>query len=175
MSGIMAAVAGGTQNVVYRSGYLYNTSLGADPVPISSSSSSIGGTQVVLGYYWVGYYKPATTGTVSLTVTTAYTEFLTNYGVYNWGGNGNSISYLWLGSTAVSGYTTGNANAVSNNNTGTYSPSVVAGIYYPIRLLWQTTLPYDSQVFFGYDGYATGSFSLGYTGTLYYNQLSNGF
>jgi hypothetical protein len=44
---------------------------------------------------------------------------------------------LWIGANAVSGYTTGNANAVSTyNTTGTVTVAITAGAYYPIRLLY---------------------------------------
>jgi hypothetical protein len=46
-------------------------------------------------------------------------------------------AYLWIGANAVSGYTTGNANAASTyNTTGTVTVAITAGVYYPIRLLY---------------------------------------
>jgi hypothetical protein len=46
-------------------------------------------------------------------------------------------AYLWIGANAVSGYTTGNANAASTyNTTGTVTVAITAGQYYPIRLLY---------------------------------------
>jgi hypothetical protein len=46
-------------------------------------------------------------------------------------------AYLWIGANAVSGYTTGNANAASTyNTTGTVTVAITAGEYYPIRLLY---------------------------------------
>jgi hypothetical protein len=46
-------------------------------------------------------------------------------------------AYLWIGSNAVSGYTTDNASTTSTYNTmGTITSSITAGQYYPIRLLF---------------------------------------
>lgn len=179
MTGIMAAVAGGTQNVIYAAG-LYNTSYGVDTSPINFSASSSGGAESY-NYTWVGYYRPATTGTVTLGLATNYTEYLTSYGQYNWGGGGYSVGYLWLGNTAKSGYNTGNANITSNNNTATYSPSLTAGVYYPIRINLLMSLPYDPNYFSFYDGYADGSFNFQSNGSttvsnlIWYNTLTSGF
>ncbi len=180
MTGIMAAVAGGTQNVIYAAG-LYNTSTGVDTSPIDFSANSSGGTSLSYNYTWVGYYRPAATGTVTLGLATNYTEYLVGYGQYNWGGGGYSIGYLWLGNTAKSGYNTGNANITANDQTTTYSVSLTAGVYYPIRINLLMSLPYQNNVLSFYDGYATGSFnfqsggSTAVTNLIWYNTLSNGF
>jgi len=85
MSGIMAAVAGGTQNVIYAAG-LYNTSTGVDPSPVDfSASSGLFGPALSYNYTWIGYYRPAATGTVTLGLATSYIEYLTNYGPYKLG------------------------------------------------------------------------------------------
>ena len=181
MSGIMAAVAGGTQNVIYAAG-LYNNSYGVETSPIDYSANSSGGSALYYDFTWIGYYRPAATGTVTLGLATNYTEYLTSYGPYNWGGGGYTNAYLWLGSTAISGYTTGNANITSSNNTATYSPSLVAGIYYPVRIQLQMSLPFQADVFgFFYDGYASGAFnfqsggSTTVTNLIWYNTKTNGF
>jgi len=50
---------------------------------------------------------------------------------------GDDGAYFWIGSNAVSGYTTANANAASTyNTTGTVTVAITAGVYYPIRLLY---------------------------------------
>ena len=50
---------------------------------------------------------------------------------------GDDGAYFWIGDNAVSGYTTGNANAASTyNTTGTVTVAITAGVYYPIRLLY---------------------------------------
>jgi hypothetical protein len=183
----MAAVAGGTQNIVYVAG-LYNSSIGsADTSPITFSGSSSGGS-VSYNYTWAGYYRPASTGTVTLGLATSYQEVVQNIGNYNWGGGGSVVARFWLGSNAVSNPTAGNANITSNNNTSTYSPSLVAGIYYPVRINMIMSLPYDPQAyytggFFGqyYAGWANGSFnfqsggSTTVTNLIWYNRQTNGF
>lgn len=187
MSGIMAAVAGGTQNVIYGAG-LYLVGSSADTSPISFSSSSSGGSTLSYNYTWIGYYRPAATGTVTLGLATSYQEVVQNIGNYNWGGGGYSIAYLWLGSTAKSGYTTGNANIVSNNQTATYTTSLVAGVYYPVRINMIMSLPYDPNAYYTgnffdpyYAGWADGAFnfqsggSTTVTNLIWYNTLSNGF
>ncbi len=185
----MAAVAGGTQNVIYAAG-LYNSSVGsADTSPINFSGSSSSGS-VTYNYTWAGYYRPAATGTVILGLATSYIEYI-DYGgqtQYNWGGGGSTVARLWLGSNAVSNPTTGNANITSNNNTATYAPSLIAGIYYPVRINMIMTLPYNPDAyysggFFGqyYPGYANGTFnfqsggSTTVTNLIWYNRQTNGF
>ena len=77
MTGILAAVAGGTQNVIYAAG-LYNVSLSAaaqSPIAVSGSSAS---GAVTYNYSWIGYYKPTSTGSTTLSLATAYTEYI-NY------------------------------------------------------------------------------------------------
>lgn len=189
MSGIMAAVAGGTQNVIYAAG-LYNTSYGVETSPIDYSASSSGGNSLYYDFTWVGYYRPAATGTVTLGLATGYVEYLNYFGPlqYNWGGGGYTVAYLWFGNTAKSGYNTGNANITSNNNTATYSPSLIAGIYYPVRIQMQMSLPYNPYAYytggpFGqyYAGYANGGFNFQSGGTttvtnlIWYNTKTNGF
>ena len=189
MTGILAAVAGGTQNVIYAAG-LYNTSYGVETSPVDYSASSAGGSSLSYNFTWLGYYRPAATGTVTLGLATSYIEYLNYFGPYqyNWGGGGSTVAYLWLGSNAVSNPTAGNANIVSNNNTATYAPSLVAGIYYPIRINLIMSLPYDSCAFYSggvfgqcYAGYANGAFNFQSNGSttvtnlIWYNTKTNGF
>lgn len=71
-------------------------------------------------YQWLGYFRPTTSE--------SYTFYLSS----------DDASYMWIGSSAISGFTTG--NAVVNNGglhgvleiSGSISLSV--GIYYPIRI-----------------------------------------
>jgi len=69
---------------------------------------------------WLGYFVPSTTET--------YTFFL----------NSDDASYLWIGSNAVSGFSTANATI---NNGGLHGPievsgtaALTAGVYYPVRI-----------------------------------------
>ena len=65
--------------------------------------------------------------------------FLSNYtGTWTFYTNSDDASYLWIGPTATTGFTTTNANV---NNSGTHplqersgTVSLVAGRYYPIRI-----------------------------------------
>ncbi len=188
MSGIMAAIAGSTQNVIYAAG-LYNSSVGSvDTSPIDFSSNSSGGSQS-FNYTWAGYYRPASTGSVTLGLSTSYQEVVQNLGFFNWGGGGFVVAYFWLGQNAISNPQVGNANITSNNNTSSYSPSLVAGIYYPIRINMIVSLPYDSQAYdrgIGrfpryYAGWANGSFNFQQNGSttvtdrIWYNTKTNGF
>jgi hypothetical protein len=71
--------------------------------------------------------------------TVLYTGYLlgTYTGDWTFTQTGDDGAYLWIGANAVSGYTTGNANAVSTyNTTGTVTVAITAGVYYPIRLLY---------------------------------------
>jgi hypothetical protein len=68
MTGIMAAIAGGTQNIIYAAG-LYGPS-GVDPVPITSSGNS----PITLSRTWVGYYRPAVTASTNFSVTATWTS-----------------------------------------------------------------------------------------------------
>ena len=69
---------------------------------------------------WLGYFRPTTTET--------YTFYL----------NSDDASYLWIGSNALSGFTTANSTI---NNGGLHGPvevsgtaALTAGVYYPIRI-----------------------------------------
>jgi hypothetical protein len=181
MSGIMAAVAGGTQNVIYAAG-LYNTTLGVDTTPITASGSSFTGA-VSYNYTWIGYYRPATTGSVTLGLQCPYTEYRSPGGQTSWGGGGNSIGYMWIGNTARSGFNSGNAIITANDSTATSVQSLTAGLYYPVRINWTTSLPYffDDNFFQDYTYYAESSLtftvngSSSVSGLVWYNRLTNGF
>jgi len=69
---------------------------------------------------WLGYFQPTTTET--------YTFYLSS----------DDASYLWIGSNAVSGFSTANATI---NNGGLHgvvevsgTVSLTAGVYYPVRI-----------------------------------------
>jgi hypothetical protein len=168
MTGIMAAIAGGTLNIVYASG-LYGPS-GVDPAPITSSANS----PTTFNRTWIGYYVPAVTASTNFQVTSTWTSTYSD-------GNQASIAYLWLGDLAISGYTVFNANVASSDNTTSVNISVVAGQYYPIRYQWYANL--TSGTFFNglfIENYTTsGAFSMRIAGSttpaLFYNSLTNGF
>jgi len=190
MTGVVAAIAGSSgPNILWSSG-LYNTGTGADLSPITASGSSVNGATNI-NYTWIGYYRPSVTGAVAVGLQCPYTEYLDvipNFGSpttyqYNWGGGGNSVGYVWIGSTAVSGYSAGNANVGASNSSNSANVSLNAGLYYPIRINWSTSLPYmyDSNVGDDYKYYATSSITLTIGGTssisglVFYNGRTNGF
>ena len=177
----MAAVAGVSPNVIYAAG-LYGP-FGPANFTISSSGTSIGGSSISINYTWIGYLRPASTGTNTITINSVWDQFTDSFfGTRdaNWGGSPSSGSYLWVGSLAISGFTTGNANAASNNGSATYNPSLTAGIYYPIRYNWQASLPYSATAYFSFGeffpGWTTGNcfISVG-NGSGFYNTKTNGF
>jgi hypothetical protein len=180
MTGIMAAVAGVSPNVIYAAG-LYGPS-GPENFTISRSSTSQGGSSVSINFTWIGYLRPASTGTNTITISSVWDQFTDSFfGTRNadWGGSPSSVSRVWVGTNAIAG-DTGTANATSNNNTTSTSPSLTAGIYYPFRYNWQAFLPYNPFAFnqFGTDfpGWTTGNCSVSVSnGSGFYNTKTNGF
>lgn len=68
----------------------------------------------------VGYFRPKTSGTYTITLT-----------------GEDEAAYIWYGSTAVSGWTNANANAIGTNYTpGTVTITATAGTVYPFRLVF---------------------------------------
>jgi len=69
-----------------------------------------------------GYFRPTVSGT---------------WIFYIWT---DDQSYIWIGNNALSGYTTGNANASTNSTISaatSFTISLIAGVYYPIRMQQQ--------------------------------------
>jgi hypothetical protein len=183
MTGIVAAISGGLAGLNYAAG-LYGPA-GADPLPATASGTSQGGSSVSINYTWIGYLRPSVSGTNTITINSVWDQFTgSSSGTRNadWGGSPSSVSYLWVGNTAKSGYNAGNANATSNNGSASYSPTLVASTNYPVRYNWQAFLPYnptaylDFSVFLYYPGWTTGSCSFSVSnGAGYYNSVTNGF
>lgn len=108
---------------------------------------------------WLGYFKPTTTQTY-----TFYT-------------NSDDASYVWIGSNAISGFTTTNATV---NNGGAHGPTdasgsiaLTAGVYYPIRIQFGEINGGDVMTF----NYSTPSITktTNVTGLVFYNTTTNGF
>jgi len=80
---------------------------------------------------WTGYFRAPETGT--------FTFFL----------NTDDQSYLWIGTTALAGYTTSNTLVTDTaNSASTYATiTLTAGVYYPIRLLWGESSSSQSLAF----------------------------
>jgi hypothetical protein len=110
---------------------------------------------------WTGYFKPETTG---------------NYNFWLVSDNSN---YLWIGDTALNGYT--NQNAFVNNgtdhsnewNNNVNSVTLQANKYYPIRIHFGDRTGYETmQVFYALTGQRG---TRNFTNKLYYNSITNGF
>ena len=108
---------------------------------------------------WLGYFKPTTSET--------YTFFTSS----------DDASYVWVGSNAVTGFTT--ANAVVNNSGlhGTQersgSVALTAGTYYPVRIQFGEYTGGDVMTF----RYSTPTITktTTVTGLVFYNTATNGF
>jgi hypothetical protein len=171
MTGIMAAVAGTSQNIIYAAG-LYNTTTGVDQSPINGSVNNFNtGTTVTRNYTWIGYFTPASDSTVSLSLQTTATTG---------GGFGDSASTtgrLWLGATAKSGFTDGNANiTATGNQTVSASFPMLLGVTYAIRIQWvgsYTTGSFGDSSSGSLTFLAAGSSNV--TNRIFYNSITNGF
>ena len=106
----------------------------------------------------LGYFKPTTTETHTFSITS------------------DDASYMWIGATAVTGFTTGNALI---NNGGTHgsvevsgSIALTAGVYYPIRIQMGDNSGGDVLVF----SYSTPTIvqTDTVTGKIFYNSATNG-
>jgi hypothetical protein len=101
-----------------------------DNVNFFTSMTAVGPTNniastlntVTTSYQYLGYFLPASTA------------------IYTFGIASDDAGYLWIGDTAVSGYTTSNAIIAQPGLRGaayTYSGNIAltAGVYYPIRFM----------------------------------------
>lgn len=166
MSGIMTALAGSSKRINYGSG-LYLVGVGAAVAPITATA---GYPTTSLVYTYIGYYRPATTGTYSFGTTTVYTDGPIASGGYSQG-------RVWIGNTAISGYNDSNLLSYTNNSTSSGNYPVTQGLYYPIRVQWDYSDPYGAYSFYA----ASGSFAFNVNGTssigstIFYNTATNGF
>jgi hypothetical protein len=108
---------------------------------------------------WLGYFKPTTSET--------YTFFTSS----------DDASYVWIGSNAQVGFTTGNTTV---NNGGLHgmqeqsgSTVLIAGVYYPIRIQFGELNGGDAMTF----NYSTPTITktTNVTGLVFYNTTTNGF
>jgi hypothetical protein len=138
------------------------TTYGANPATsvqtttISEPSSDDGSN---FSCQWLGYFLPSTTET--------YTFFTSS----------DDASYVWVGSNALSGFTTANATV---NNGGAHgivetsgTASLTAGVYYPIRIQFGEAGGGDAMTF----NYSTPTITktTTVTGRVFYNPTTNGF
>jgi hypothetical protein len=138
------------------------TTFGANPATsvqttsISEPSSDDGSSFSV---QWLGYFLPSTTET--------YTFFTSS----------DDASYVWVGSNAVTGFTTENAivdnGGLHGNQERSGTVSLIAGVYYPIRIQFGENSGGDVLTF----NYSTSTISktTNVTGRVFYNASTNGF
>jgi hypothetical protein len=136
--------------------YGTNPSTSVQTTAISEASSGDGSN---FSIQWLGYFLPSTTET--------YTFFTAS----------DDASYVWMGSNALTGFTT--ANAIVNNGgahgvqerSGTIS--LTSGVYYPIRIQFGEASGGDAMTF----NYSTPTITLtaNVTGRVFYNPATNGF
>ena len=136
--------------------YGTNPATSVQTTAISEPSSDDGSNFSV---QWLGYFKPTTTET--------YTLFISS----------DDGSYLWIGANAISGFTTANSTI---NNGGAHGPvevsatvSLTAGIYYPIRMQFGEIGGGD--VFTFNHSTPTITKTTNVTGKVFYNSITNGF
>jgi hypothetical protein len=167
MSGIMIAMAGGIKRIDYGAG-LYGPT-GVDLSPISAAASN---NNSALANIWIGYYRPSSSSVFTIGIQSLWSSDSPSHGQYSRG-------YVWIGDTAISGFTTNNALVSSNNSTNTNTIPLTMGVYYPIRIEWDYYLPYSTNVFTGYDSNGSMAFSVNgsssVSGAIFYNTATNGF
>ena len=138
------------------------TTYGTNPatsVQTTAISEAATGDGTNFSIQWLGYFLPSTTET--------YTFFTSS----------DDASYVWVGSNAITGFTT--ANAIVNNGgahgnqerSGT--ASLTSGVYYPIRIQFGEQGGGDVLTF----NYSTPTISktTNVTGRVFYNSATNGF
>jgi len=138
------------------------TTFGANPATsvqttaISEPSSDDGSS---FSCQWLGYFLPSTTET--------HTFFTSS----------DDASYVWVGSNAVSGFTTGNATVnnggLHGNQEASGTASLTSGVYYPIRIQFGEQGGGDVMTF----NYSTPTITktTNVTGRVFYNAATNGF
>ena len=107
---------------------------------------------------WLGYFVPSTTET--------YTFYL----------NSDDASFMWIGSNAVSGFSTANATV---NNAGLHglvetsgTAALTAGVYYPVRFQYGENGGGDAM-FFNYSTPTIGK-TTDVTGKVFYHPATRG-
>jgi hypothetical protein len=124
--------------------------------PIEEPATDAGET---FSMQWLGYFRPTTTET--------YTFFLTS----------DDASYLWIGSNAVSGFSTANATVNNGGLHGNIEASgtaaLTAGVYYPIRIQFGEQSGGDVMTF--NHSTATITKTTNVAGKVFYNRSTNGF
>ena len=136
--------------------YGSNPATSVQTTAISEAATDDGSNFMV---QWLGYFKPTTTQT--------YTLYISS----------DDGSYLWIGANALSGFTTSNANINNGGAHGNVEQSgtvaLTAGTYYPIRIQFGEIGGGDVFSF----NYSTPTITktTNVTGLVFYNPATNGF
>lgn len=105
--------------------------------------------------------------------------FLATYtGTHTFYLNSDDGSWLWIGLTALSGYTTANALVKNGGLHGlgevSATISLVAGTYYPVRIQFGNGPAGPGQLFASY-AHSGQAKTTTWTGKIFYNTATNGF
>jgi hypothetical protein len=105
--------------------------------------------------------------------------FLASYtGTHTFYLNSDDGSFMWIGATALSGYTTSNALVQNGGLHGlgevSATISLVAGTYYPIRIQFGNGPAGPGQLFASYAHSGQAKTQV-WTGKVFYNTATNGF
>jgi hypothetical protein len=177
MTGIMAAIAGSAAgrffaNGLYRrtySGYFadnvnYFDSASPTAAAVDTSPVSPGAILATPSYQWLGYWL-ATSDTV-------YIDGRTYFGLTS-----DDASYMWIGNTALTGYTTGNAlinlGGLHASQTATGNTLMTAGVYYPIRIQYGNNIG-DSAFSLTVYSVSIATYTTSMASNIFYNSVTNG-
>ena len=177
MTGIMTAISGSIPGKIYANGLYRRTYSGyfADNVnyfdgasptaaAVDTSPVSPGAILATTSYQWLGYWL-ATSDTI-------FSGTNTYFGLTS-----DDASYLWIGNTALTGYTTGNAlinlGGLHASQTATGNTPMTAGVYYPIRIQYGNNIG-DSAFQFTVFSNSLGNYTTTMTSNIFYNSVTNG-
>lgn len=108
---------------------------------------------------WLGYFKPA--------ITSTYVFYLSS----------DDASYMWIGATAISGFSTGNAIVQNGGLHGTQETqgviNLTADVYYPVRIQFGELSGGDVMTL-SYS-HLSQTKTTNVTGLVFYNSATNGF
>jgi hypothetical protein len=180
MTGIMTAISGSIPGIIYANGLYRRTYSGyfnddvnyfdsASPTAAAVDTSPLGpGTPPSnTSYQWLGYWR-ATSDTIFNDGISLSTYFqLTS----------DDASYMWIGNTAITGYTTGNAlinnGGVHTSTTVSGNTPMTAGVYYPIRIQYGNN---TGSTAFSLTVYtiSLGTYTTTMTSNIFYNSVTQG-
>lgn len=180
MTGIMTAIVAANPGKIYANGLYRRTYSGyfndnvnyfdgATPTAaaVDTSPLAVPGTiPQFTSYQWLGYWLATTDTIIDGGTNTIF------------GLTSDDASYLWIGNTALTGYTTGNALI---NNGGLHSSATVyagtpltAGTYYPIRIQFGNNVVDGVFSLVVYSNSLT-AYTTSMASNIFYNSVMNGF